>query len=119
MLRYAEYASFLAALVLVYWMWVRPILKTTPKFAAIYAEEESILAAVKAKFAGIKGKLTAALVVVASSFVSLYDFVQPVVSSVDTSSLTAQVPPQAWPIIMIGITLLLQWFRKLSEKRAA
>jgi hypothetical protein len=106
-------ATFLA----VYWFWIRPILKSRPAFRELYEQEESFLAAAGEKFAGIKQKLTSAIVVAASIAVSGYDFIAPIVSGVDVSSISAQVPSWAWPLILISVTALFQFLRNLADKR--
>jgi hypothetical protein len=107
----------IATLVAIYWFWVRPVLKCRPGFRDLYVQEESFLAAVREKFAGIKQKLSSAIVVAASIAVSGYDFIAPIVSGVDVSSISAQVPSWAWPLILISVTALFQFLRNLADKR--
>jgi hypothetical protein len=101
----------------VYATWLRPILKTTPALRELFAREATAWAAVRAKFAGIKQKLTGALVIIAGVIVELHDQLAPVVAGVDVSALTQRVPSWAWPLIVIAVTLLLQWFRELADRR--
>jgi hypothetical protein len=86
------FISMAATLVAVYWFWIRPILRSRPAFRELYQEEENFLAALREKFAGIKQKLSSAIVIAASAIVSGYDFFAPIVSGVDVSSIAAQVP---------------------------
>lgn len=106
-----------ATLIAVYRFWIRPILKSRPAFHELYQKEEDFFAALRAKFAGIKQKLSSAVVIVASVAVSGYDFFAPIVSGVDVSSIAAQVPSWAWPLILIAVTALVQSFRNLADKR--
>jgi hypothetical protein len=106
-----------ATLVAVYWCWIRPILRSRPAFREVYQKEETFFAALCAKFAGIKQKLSSAIVIAASAIVTAYDFLAPIVSGVDVSSITAQVPSWAWPLILIAVTALVQCFRNLADKR--
>jgi hypothetical protein len=106
-----------ATLVAIYWFWIRPILKSRPAFRDLYEREESFFAAVRQKFAGIKQKLSSAIVIVASAAVSGYDFISPIASGVDVSSIAAQVPSWAWPLILISITALFQFLRNLADRR--
>ena len=106
-----------AALFGVYWLWVRPILKTRPGFIELYAREESILAALREKFAGIKQKLSSVAVIGASTAVSGYDFLAPIVGGVDVTSIAASVPSWAWPLILISVTAIFQFLRGLADKR--
>lgn len=111
------FISMTATLVAVYWFWIRPILKTRPAFRELYEEGENLFAALRTKFAGIKQKLSSAVVIAASAIVSGYDFFAPIVSGVDVSSIAAQVPSWAWPLILISVTALFQFLRNLSDKR--
>ncbi len=106
-----------ATLVAVYWFWIRPILKSRPAFRELYQKEENFFAAVREKFAGIKQKLSSAVVIAASAIVSGYDFFAPIVNGVDVTSIAAQVPSWAWPLIVIAVTALVQFFRNLADKR--
>jgi len=111
------FISIAATLVAVYWFWIRPILKSRPAFRELYQEEENFLAAVRAKFAGIKQKLSSAIVIAASAIVSGYDFFAPIVSGIDVSSIAAQVPSWAWPLILIAVTAVIKYFRDLADRR--
>jgi hypothetical protein len=106
-----------ATIVAVYWFWIRPILKSRPAFAEFYAGEESVFAAVRDKLKGIKQKLSSVIVIAASAAVSGYDFITPIVSGVDVSSIAAQVPSWAWPLVLICITALFQFLRNLADSR--
>ena len=106
-----------ATLVAIYWFWIRPILKSRPELRELYQQEESFLVALREKLKGIKQKLSSVLVIAASAAVSGYDFFAPIVSGVDVSSLTAQVPSWAWPLVLISFTALFQFLRNLADKR--
>jgi hypothetical protein len=106
-----------ATIVAVYWFWIRPILKSRPAFAEFYAREESVFAALREKFKGIKQKLSSVTVIAASAAVSGYDFLAPIVGGVDVSSIAAQVPSWAWPLVLIAITALFQFLRNLADSR--
>jgi hypothetical protein len=106
-----------ATMVAVYWFWIRPILKSRPAFAECYACEESVFAALREKLKGIKQKLSSVIVIAASAAVSGYDFITPIVGGVDVSSIAAQVPFWAWPIVLICITALFQFLRNLADSR--
>jgi uncharacterized membrane protein YqhA len=106
-----------ATLVAIYAFWIRPILQSRPAFRELYQKEENLFAALREKFKGIKQKLSSAIVIIASAAISAYDFLAPIVSGVDMSSLTAQVPSWAWPLILICVTVLFQFLRNLADKR--
>ena len=106
-----------ATIVAVYWFWIRPILKSRPAFAEFYAREESVFAALREKLKGIKQKLSSVIVIAASAAVSGYDFITPIVGGVDVSSIAAQVPSWAWPLVLICVTALFQFLRNLADSR--
>lgn len=106
-----------ATFVAVYWFWIRPVLKSRPAFRELYEQEENFLAALREKLKGIKQKLSSAVVIAASVAVSGYDFLSPIVSGVDVSSIAARVPSWAWPLILISVTALFQFLRYLSDRR--
>ena len=106
-----------ATVVAVYWFWIRPILRSRPELRDLYQQEESFLVAVREKLKGIKQKLSSVFVIAASAAVSGYDFFAPIISGVDVSSLTAQVPSWAWPLVLISLTALFQFLRNLADKR--
>jgi hypothetical protein len=111
------FISIAATLVAVYWFWIRPILKLRPAFRELYQDEENFFAALREKFAGIKQKLSSAIVIAASAIVSGYDFFAPIVGGVDVSSIAAQVPSWAWPLILIAVTAVMKYFRELADRR--
>jgi hypothetical protein len=111
------YISIAATLVAVYWFWIRAILKSRPAFRELYQEEENFFGALREKFAGIKQKLSSAVVIAASAIVSGYDFLAPIVSGLDVSSIAAQVPSWAWPLILIAVTAIMKYFRDLADRR--
>ena len=113
------FALVMATLVAIYWFWIRPILKLRPELRELYAREESFLAALRQKLKGIKQKLSSAMVIAASAAVTGYDFLNPIISGVDVSSLTSHVPSWAWPLILIAVTGLFQFLRNLADKRHA
>jgi hypothetical protein len=109
--------SIVVVLVGAYIIWLRPILKQTPALHELFATEDTFFAAMRVKFAGIKQKLTGALVIIAGVIVELHDQLAPIIAGVDTTSLSQQVPSWVWPLIVIAIAWALQWFRRLAEKR--
>jgi hypothetical protein len=100
-------------------LWVRPILKLRPEFRELYEREESLFAALREKLKGIKQKLSSVVVIAVSVAVSGYDFIEPILSGVDVSSLSARVPSWAWPLIVIALTALFQFLRNLADRRNA
>lgn len=112
-------ALILPTLAIIYWFWIRPILKQTPSLKAFYDAEAGWWAAFSDKFAGIKQKIVGTLIAVACVVVQLYDFVAPALGAVDTTPLTSYVPSWAWPLIGIAGVVLLNYMRSLADKRNA
>jgi hypothetical protein len=106
-----------ATFVAIYWFWIRPILKSRPAFQVLYEREDSVFLALREKLKGIKQKLSSAIVIAASAAVSGYDFLAPIVSGVDVSSIASKVPSWAWPLILICVTAVFQFLRNLADKR--
>ena len=79
--------------------------------------QDPLFFSIREKLKGIKQKLSSAIVIAASGAVSGYDFLAPIVSGVNVSSIAAKVPSWAWPLILISITALFQFLRNLADKR--
>ena len=106
-----------ATFVAIYWFWIRPILKSRPTFQVLYEREDSVFLALREKLKGIKQRLSSAIVIAASAAVSGYDFLAPIVSGVDVSSIASKVPSWSWPLILICVTAVFQFLRNLADKR--
>ena len=116
---FLQFAFFVAALVAAYFFWIRPILRSRPALAEYYAQAESFWAALRARFAGIKGKLAAAIGMAASAVVYLNDFLVPVATGIDWQPILSTLPDWAWPLILFGGFALIKWFRALTDRRGA
>ena len=57
MLLLAQTLFFVIALLGAYVYWVRPVLRSRPELRSFYAQTDSWRAAIRLRFAGIKGKL--------------------------------------------------------------
>ena len=106
-----------ATVLAIFWFWIDPILKSRPAFRDIYADDNTIFAALKEKLKGIKQKLSSLVVICASGAVTAYDFFNPIISGVDVTPLTSHVPSWAWPLVLISTTALFQFLRNLSDSR--
>lgn len=118
MAAFLQFAFFAAALGAAYLFWVRPILRSRPALADFYATADSFWAAVRERFAGIKGKLAAAIGMAASAVVYLNDFLVPVATGIDWQPILTMLPDWAWPLILFGAFALIKWFRALTDRRA-
>jgi hypothetical protein len=119
MAAFLQFAFFAAAVVAAYLFWVRPILRSRPAFATYYSQADNLWAAVRERFAGIKGKLAAAIGMAASAVVYLNDFLLPVATGIDWQPILSMLPDWAWPLILFGVFALIKWFRALTDRRAA
>jgi hypothetical protein len=110
-----------AVVLAVYVIWVRPLLKRNPSLAWFWDRETSLFAAIRAKLAGLKQRLTTAVVSLAIGVVYMHDLVAPMLTGVDTTPFTdmiaAYVPRQFWGIGVVGLLMLLNYFRSLADKR--
>lgn len=107
---------FIVGLALAYVVMVRPLLHTQPRLASYYVRVDSFNAALWAKLSGIRTKLLAGLLMVASLLVGVHDFLLPVAMGVDWSPITQQLPPWAWPLISFAFGALVFWLRQLTAK---
>lgn len=111
-----------ATVFVMYMLWIRPILKKTPKFSELYAQEGKFFSAFSGTFAGIKQRLTAAVIYLAGIIVPMHDYVAPKITGLDVTPLFPKimnaVPPAAWPVIMVGVTMLMDYFRYLNDNRS-
>lgn len=100
-----------------YWFWLRPILKTTPFLEHFFVREDTFLQALSGKFAGIKQRLSGALIILAGIYVELANYVMPALTGVDTSTWTKNLPDWMVPLIPIAAVALLNYFRSLADRR--
>jgi len=104
-----------------YIFWIRPLLRQRPSLKEFYDQEDSLWGAISLKTAGIKQHLTVAILGGAGVAVEAYDFIAPLLSQagVDVTKIAPMIPPEAWPLINLGILALITYFRHQSDKRAA
>lgn len=112
-------ALIVPTIIIIYWFWIRPILKSTPKIVDLHDAEQSWTGALGSKFGGIKQKLIGTAIFISSVVVELYDYVAPLLGGIDLTPITSYVPGWAWPIISIGAVLLLNYMRVLGDRRNA
>jgi energy-converting hydrogenase Eha subunit A len=118
------YALIIFTLIVAYVLGVRPILKQNPTLKLLYETEDSIFAALAAKFSGVKQKLTTALISLAGIVVLAHDQIGPllVMAGVDPQAIPAQILPKVpawvWPVGTVGVLWLLQQFRNLADNQA-
>jgi hypothetical protein len=116
MLSVLSICFFVICLGLAYAVVLRPLLHSQPTLADYYTRVDSFWGAVGAKLSGIRTKLLAGLLMVASLLITVHDFLLPIAMGVDWTPLTGQLPPWAWPIIIFVMNALFFWLRKLTAK---
>lgn len=112
-------AFFVVALWLTYLFLLRPILRSRPELKEFYGYTDSFWTAAWGKFAFIKSKLLAMLMMALSGIISLHDFLLPASVGIDWTPLTSKVPDWSWPIISFVVAALFYWFHQLKEREQA
>lgn len=105
------------ALVLIYTMILRPILKQQPALSAAFKAEASLWDQVQAKLTGFRTKIVARMLAIAGMLVGFYDQLLPLVAGQDWTPVTAKVPGWVLPIFMVGMAWLFSWLRKITENQ--
>jgi hypothetical protein len=103
------------AAALFYVLIVRPILKTQPLLAPAFKAEATLWQMAQAKLVGFRTKLTARLIGLASVLVALHDLALPYVTGQDWSPIMARIPQEAIPFLLMGLTWLFDYLRKITE----
>src|SRR5438105_1805909 len=93
---------FAAALALSYLYWIRPVLRSLPRFAALYARTDSFWMALRLRFAGIKGRLVTAASMAAAAIIAMHDFVLANTIDIDWTPVRDLLPAWAWPFILLA-----------------
>jgi len=103
------------ALLLLYVMIVRPILKTQPMLSAAFRAEASLWDQVQAKLTGFRTKLAARSIGILGIVVGLYNEFLPLVAGQDWTPLTAKLPAWVIPVGLVLIAWLFDKLRKITE----
>ena len=103
------------ALLLLYVLIVRPILKQQPMLSAAFKAEASLWQQLQAKLTGFRTKLSARLLATAGILVGFHDELLPLVSGQDWTSLTAKLPTWSIPLGMVLIAWLFDRLRHITE----
>ena len=119
MLLFAQMLFFVAAIITAYIFLIRPVLQKLPRLAHFYEVEGNIVAAIDARFAGIKTMLAAAVGMAASAIVALHDFLLPIATGIDWTPVHDLLPNWAWPCVLFAMFAVIAWFRRLTDKRTA
>src|SRR6516164_7209153 len=98
------------ALLLLYVLIIRPILKQQPMLSAAFKAEASLWQQLQAKLTGFRTRLTARLLAIAGILVGFHDEL----SGQDWTSLTAKLPTWSIPLGMVLIAWLFDR-RKITE----
>jgi len=105
----------------IYVFWIRPLLRQRASFKEFYDQEDSLWVAIGLKTAGMKQHITVAVVGSIGFIIEAYDFIAPLISQagVDVTKIAPMIPPEAWPLINLGVLALITYFRHVADKRAA
>ena len=105
----------IVALLLLYVLIVRPILKQQPILSAAFKAEASLWQQLEAKLTGFLTKLTARLLAIAGVVVGFHDELLPFVTGQDWTSLISKLPAWSIPLGMVLIGWLFDRLRKITE----
>jgi hypothetical protein len=94
------------------------MLRERPELKAFYERTDSVWAAVRLKFQGIKGNIMTAFAKATVVVVTLHDTVIPYVTQVDWTPITSQVPDILKPVILFAAFWFIGEARKWAEQRA-
>ena len=119
MLLFAQSLFFVIALLGAYVYWVRPVLRSRLGLRSFYAQTDLWLAAIRLRFAGIKGKLVAAISMAATAIVAFHDFILANAFSIDWTPVHDLLPAWAWPFILFADFWLISKFRQMTDRRQA
>jgi len=114
----AQIGFFAGALAFSYLYWIRPVLRSLPSFAALYAKTDRVWTALRLRFAGIKGKLVTAASMAAAAIIALHDFVLANTIGIDWTPVRDLLPAWAWPFILLADFWLIAKFRQMTDRRA-
>ena len=103
------------ALLLLYVLIIRPILKQQPMLSAAFKAEASLWQQLEAKLTGFLTKLTARLLAIAGVVVGFHDELLPFVTGQDWTSLISKLPAWSIPLGMVLIGWLFDRLRKITE----
>lgn len=104
-----------AALLLVYLMIVRPILKNQPALSPMFKAEASFWDKVQAKITGWRTKIATRLVGIGGLLVAAYDQLLPLVSGQDWTPITAKLPGWVLPVAIVALAWLFERLRNMTE----
>ena len=74
---------------------------------------------IRLRFAGIKGKLLAAVSMAATAIVAFHDFILANAFGIDWTPVHDLLPAWAWPFILFADFWLISKFRQMTDRRQA
>jgi hypothetical protein len=116
MLSILSIGFFVVGLALAYAFVLRPLLHSQPTLADYYSRADSFWAALGAKLSGVRTKLAAGLLMLASFLVTMHDFLLPFATGIDWTPITQLLPAWAWPVLSLALGALFWWLRQLTSK---
>src|SRR3954462_11246783 len=103
MLSILSIGFFVVGLALAYAFVLRPLLHSQPTLADYYSRADSFWAALGAKLSGVRTKLAAGLLMLASFLVTMHDFLLPFATGIDWTPITQLLPAWAWPVLSLAL----------------
>lgn len=108
---------FVLSILLAYWYWIRPVLKSRPGCVAFYTQTDSAIAAIRLKMQGLKGHIATGIAKASAVIVLLHDQVIPYATGIDWTPLTTNIPSWAWPLVMFFAFWFIGKCREWAEQR--
>jgi hypothetical protein len=105
---------FLASAVVAYVAVIRPILRDRGYFTDFYTMADSFWHRLGRYLKGVRTRLAANLLMLASALISLHDFILPATVGIDWTPVYSLLPPWAWTAVFFLIAALFRWLRKLT-----
>lgn len=105
----------IVAIVLLYLLIVRPLLKTQPVLSGAFKEEAAFFDKVRAKLTGWRTRIVARLLWIGGILVGLYDQILPLVMGQDWTSITSKLPSWSLPVGMVAVAWLIMKLKEMTK----
>lgn len=124
-----QWLLFIAALIVSYVMWIRPILHERPELKALYDVTDSYYYAFVLRFQGIKTKLVAGIGMAGSAIFTFWDLIlphvinlwssfEPYAYQIDLSPIIPEQYQKYLPLVMMVMFWLIGKFKTMADERA-
>ena len=116
MLTFLSVLFFVIGLVVAYAAIIRPVLRQRGYFADFYEATDSRWKALGLYLQGLRTRLAANLLMLASALITLHDFILPAASGIDWTPVYSLLPPWAWTAVFFLVAALFRWLRKVTTR---